>query len=134
MVIYFQKYNGVLKDLKINSTCQYMPDRISLRIFCLMITEYCISSYSFLENYSFLHLEIVSNSDSCRNIWIFYLINWIFAVCENYSREETIQGRKLYEKIRYLYLLKIINNFKAPKNKNTSNIPTTLYCSDFFTH
>ena len=43
--------------------------------------------------YSFLNLEIVENSNSCRNISISYLINWYFAA-------ETIQGRKLYEEIR----------------------------------
>ena len=37
--------------------------------------KYRISSYSFLRNYSFLNLEIVANSNSCRNISIFYLIN-----------------------------------------------------------
>ena len=42
---------------------------------------YRISSW----NYSFLNLKIVVNSNSCRNISIFYLTNWIFAV-------ETIQG------------------------------------------
>ena len=41
----------------------------------------------------FLNLEIIANSNSCRNISIFYLVNWIFAA-------ETIQGRKLYEEIR----------------------------------
>ena len=47
--------------------------------------RYSISSYSFRGNYSFLNLEIVANSNSCRNISIFYLINWTFAA-------ETIQG------------------------------------------
>ena len=37
--------------------------------------KYCISSYSFRGNYSFLNLEIVANSNSCYNISIFYLIN-----------------------------------------------------------
>ena len=31
-------------------------------------------------------------------------------------------------------LWNLITIFLAPKNKNTSYIPTTLYCSDFFTH
>ena len=35
--------------------------------------------------HSFLDLEIAANSTNCRNITIFYLINWIFAA-------ETIQG------------------------------------------
>ena len=41
-----------------------------------------------------LNLEIVVNSNSCCNVLIFYLINWIFAA-------EIIPGRKLYEKIQY---------------------------------
>ena len=61
---------------------------------------YRISSYSFRGNYSFFNLEIVVNSNSCCNISISYLINCISA-CGNYSRAETIQGRKLYEEIRY---------------------------------
>ena len=55
---------------------------------------YRISSYSFRGNYSFLNLKIVANSNSCRNISISYLRNLFFAA-------ETIQGRKLYEEIRY---------------------------------
>ena len=51
---------------------------------------YCISSYSFRRNYSFLNLEIVANSNSCHNISIFYLINWILA-------SETIWGNTVYE-------------------------------------
>ena len=39
---------------------------------------YRISSYSFHGNFSFFNLEIVAYSNSCRNISIFYLINWIF--------------------------------------------------------
>jgi hypothetical protein len=44
---------------------------------------------------SFFDLEIVANSNSCRNISIFltYKINLFFAA-------ETIQGRKLYEELR----------------------------------
>ena len=53
--------------------------------------RYHISSYSFRENYSFLNLEILANSNSCSNISIFYLINLFFAA-------ETIQGRKLYSR------------------------------------
>ena len=54
---------------------------------------YRISSYSFCGNYSFLNLEVVANSNSCRNISFFYLTNWIFA---------TFWGRKLYKEIRYI--------------------------------
>jgi hypothetical protein len=51
---------------------------------------YRISSYSFRGNYSFLNLTLcntVSFGDSAYK-------------CGNYSREETIQGQKLYEEIR----------------------------------
>ena len=65
------------------------------------ISTYHISSYSFHRNYSFLNLEIVANSNSCRNISIF-LLNKLNFCCRNYSREETIQGRKLYEEIQYM--------------------------------
>ena len=43
-------------------------------------------------HYCILNLEIAANSNSCRNISIFYFI--IFAA-------EAMQGRKLYEEIRY---------------------------------
>ena len=59
-----------------------------------LFVTYLISSYSFRRNCSFFNLEIVENSNSCRNISIFYLINWYFTA-------ETIQGRKLYEEIWY---------------------------------
>ena len=50
---------------------------------------YRISSYSFRGNYSFLNLTLctVTFGNSTYR-------------CGNYSREETIQGRKLYEEIR----------------------------------
>ena len=51
-------------------------------------TMYHISANSFYGNYSFLNLEIVENSNSCRKFQFFYLINWFFAV-------ETIQGKKI---------------------------------------
>ena len=59
-------------------------------------TTYRISTNSFRGNYSFLNLALFTvtfdlyfiNLNSCR---------------VNYSREETIQGRKLYEEIRYKY-------------------------------
>ena len=55
---------------------------------------YRISSYSFPGNYSFLNLEIVATSNSCRNIYVHFLLHkLIFAA-------ETIQGPKLYEEIR----------------------------------
>ena len=41
----------------------------------LFFYNYRISSYSFCGNYSFLNLEIVVNSSTCRNISISYIIN-----------------------------------------------------------
>ena len=49
--------------------------------------------------HSFLSLEIVANSKSCSNT---FLLNKLNFCCRNYSREETIQGRKLYEEMRYV--------------------------------
>ena len=46
---------------------------------------------------SILNLEIVANSNSCRNISISYITNWILAA-------ETIQGRILYKEIWYSIL------------------------------
>ena len=40
-------------------------------------------------------MEIVANSNICRNIWIFYLINWIFAA-------GTIERRKLFKGGNYM--------------------------------
>ena len=40
--------------------------------------------------FSFLHFETLANSNSCRNISIFYLINLLFEA-------ETIQGWKLFK-------------------------------------
>ena len=51
------------------------------------------------ETILFLNLKIVPNSNSCHNISIFYLLNKLNFCCGNYSREGTIQGRKLYEEI-----------------------------------
>ena len=48
-------------------------------------------------NDSCLNLEIVANLNSCHNISIFYLMNWIFAM-------ETIQGRKLWGNTVLYYL------------------------------
>ena len=56
--------------------------------------NYRIPANSFRGNYSFLNLEIVENSNSCRKFQIFYPINRIFAV-------ETIQGSKLFQDENY---------------------------------
>ena len=53
-----------------------------------MKTEYRISSYSFRGNYSFLNLEILENSNSCRKF--------------NLLRKTEFLLRKLYEEIRHL--------------------------------
>ena len=52
--------------------------------------NYRISSYSFRGNYSFLNLTLCTVTFDHSTYR-----------CGNYSREETIQGRKLYEEIRY---------------------------------
>ena len=49
-------------------------------------SAYCTSMNSFCGKYSFLNLQIVENSNSCRKFT--YITHFI---CENYSREETIQ-------------------------------------------
>ena len=53
--------------------------------------EYCISANSFRGNYSFLKLTLCTVTFDHSTYR-----------CENYSREETIQGRKLFAEIRYL--------------------------------
>ena len=78
---------------------------IELSTIQIAIFRYHISSYSFHGNYSFLNLEIVENSNSCRKFQFF--------------TSETIQGRKLfnnqgwklYEEIRYQILVEIRPNF-----------------------
>ena len=52
---------------------------------------YRISSYSFRGNYSFLNLTL------CTVTFVHSTYR-----CGNYSREETIQGRKLFAEIRYV--------------------------------
>ena len=54
--------------------------------FQIIFLYYRISSYSFRENYSFLNLEIVANSNSCHNISIF-LLNKLNFCCGNYMRK-----------------------------------------------
>ena len=49
---------------------------------------YRISANSFRGNYSFLNLEIVENSNSCRKFQFFYLIGKLNFCCGNYSRTE----------------------------------------------
>ena len=63
-------------------------------VWCTMARNYRISVNSFCGNYSFLNLALFTvtfdlyyiNLNSCRG---------------NYSREETIQGRKLFAEIQY---------------------------------
>ena len=45
------KYTGVLKDLKINCTCQYLPDRISFTYLLRMPNEYWIYLLKFNKNF-----------------------------------------------------------------------------------
>ena len=79
--------------------------------------NYRISSYSFRGNYSFLNLEIQRS-------------HYIRPKVTVHKGAETIQGRKLYEEIRYVSLsfgsLKYLNdfydgeNFLAIEGKKTS--------------
>ena len=70
---------------------------------------YRISSYSFRGNYSFLNLTLctVTFGNSTYR-------------CGNYSREETIQGRKLYEEMRY----SIFERFWGATNKDVLLLET----------
>ena len=79
--------------------------KVRIQIWNPTNSSYRISSYSFSGIYSFLNLEIVANSNSCRNISIFYLINWIFAV-------ETIWGNKVsvIRKVEFMYCEKATQN------------------------
>merc|ERR1740129_17139 len=76
---------------------------------------------NFRGNYSFLNLEIVPNSNSCRNISILYMINTI-------SAAETIQGRKLYEEysIQMVQLKKKLIIFPSKKTRLLLNQCTDL--------
>ena len=58
---------------------------------------YRISANSFRGNYSFLNLALFTVT------FDLYFIN-LNSCCGNYSREETIQGRKLFAEIRYLHM------------------------------
>merc|ERR1712086_418114 len=66
---------------------------------------YRISAYSFRGNYSFLNLTLCTVTFDHSTYR-----------CGNYSREETIQGRKLFAEIRYAsmfsgYLIPLLNTF-----------------------
>ena len=52
-------------------------------------------------NYSFLNLEFVTNSNSCHNISIFYLLNWIFP-------RKPFKGRNYTRKYGAYFLLNLI--------------------------
>ena len=89
----------VFKNISFQNTIE--ADRVTLYVASLRQTYhgvlvrlvkciYHISSYSFRGNYSFLNLTLCTVT----------LGNSTYR-CGNYSREETIQGRKLYEEIRY---------------------------------
>ena len=71
-----------------------------LEIISFKKSIYRISANSFRRNYSFLNLTLCTVT----------FVNSTYR-CGNYSREETIQGRKLYEEIRYLGL----NHYKKIK-------------------
>ena len=58
---------------------------------------YRISANSFRGNYSFLNLALFTVT------FVLYYIN-LNSCPGNYSREETIQGRKLFAEIRYVFM------------------------------
>ena len=60
------------------------------------VLKYRISANSFRGNYSFLNLAL------CTVTYDLYFIN-LNSCRGNYSREETIQGRKLFAEIRYAF-------------------------------
>ena len=61
------------------------------KAFYLICRKYRISANSFCRNYSFLNLTLCSVTFADRTYR-----------CGNYSREETIQGRKLFAEVRYM--------------------------------
>ena len=63
---------------------------------------YRISSYSFRGNYYVLNLYFLKISHSFH-ILCNENLNSFLTRCGNYSRVETIQGRKLYEEIWYVW-------------------------------
>ena len=70
-----------------------------LKVLLTYSNIYCISANSFRGNYSFLNLTLctVTFGDSTYR-------------CGNYSREETIQGRKLYEEIHGFSFVRFLKN------------------------
>ena len=100
---YFYCFMGGTKgeNLKTSEICRkgtkaIQPGPTMIRPFNIHIRKICDPPY-FRGNYSFLNLALFTvtfdlyfiNLNSCRG---------------NYSREETIQGRKLFAEIRYSFL------------------------------
>jgi hypothetical protein len=57
---------------------------------------YCISSYSFRENFSFLNLEIQRSQYISPKVTV-------YKCAETIQEKKNIRGWKLYEKIRYMF-------------------------------
>ena len=83
---------GMQKHNTVNDGCHHWigkhfnPQNFQPQIF--KPNNYCISSYSFHGNYSFLNLEIQRSQYIRPKVTV-------------HKGAETIQGRKLYEEIRY---------------------------------
>ena len=77
------------KELK--QHCMFTP--LSYFLLKYLLSTYHISASSFRRNYSFQNLTLCTVT-FCHSTYR----------CGKYSREESIQGRKLYEEIRYVCL------------------------------
>ena len=80
-----------------NACCIQMLFRCTLLVllnFTSKYSRYRISSYSFHRNYTFLNLEIQRSQKIRPKVTV-------------QKGAETIQGRKLYEEIRYLEYLEV---------------------------
>ena len=92
IIIHYFCYTVYILHLKKFKWCSLGS---TIAMHCSFSNTYRISLYSFRGSYSILNLQIVANSNSCRNISFLHLINWIFAA-------ETIQGRKLFKGGNYM--------------------------------
>ena len=93
--------NSGSHDLALLGLCLSEGNVFTSQLLNDKIHNYRISANSFHGNYSFLNLALFTvtfdlyfiNLNSCRG---------------NYSREETIQGRKLFAEIRYVCYIQLV--------------------------